>query len=957
MAMLLTGGGVSGFAPVAPPYLVTSHLAASVGLATPATTPSVFFQSRIAEPKDVESVPAAAFLLSSTFPEEPFVIQYRSSSGNLMGGPEKGPVLDLAVLKQIKIDDDGNSIKLDAGVTVGKLATELTKLEDPSLLHLKELFTALPADCQLSVVEAALDEKYDKLRKVIAELHVVDKDGNISSKQLGEINEQEDIIINIVLSPKSQKASGLEPDKVLARWYIRILTAPPIVKGFVSDLPDAAKVMVFKYGMFNNIPNIVLFVDGDEDIGLSTDEWDETLVRTPEEFWRLQNDLSKTACFDVLTASGVLDVDASKIDPSFADILDVFQKREEHLLVTIEKGKIRASFDARYPPDVDDATRKLFTFDEKVPSRTIALAARAKPLMSLRKAEVTPTVTRGTVIEGFKGEIFDGVRGQMQDKRFQYATSSYDNMMNPAIIAYPLDEEDVALAIKYATLPEFADARKTVARPSGLPLKVMGRGGGHQYCGVSCDTGALIVSMDNFKKLEHHDVQLEGVTGPDGKPHTVTKEVHVGTGILLKEWAEFVNIDPATKEKAMGNNDSFGVTIPHGECPTVGIGGHSQTGGYGHIVRNFGLAIDYIYGFTIVTTNGEIRTINRDSPEQPDKDLYWAVLGGSPGAFGITTNLIFHPILDEDYPHSTAWTAQSMHTPENMEAVLEILEDFTNRANESDDDALAEGLDLMVSLSSNNDNLNGRRKFQLIPSISGIIFELECRDKTDTKAYEQMNEFIQKYEKKVKKGFLGIGDLRGKQYDGKSHYKLSEMSLGFTRKPPSVTRTGRENSRPYRKAAYGSNDKLKPGWSKTFAKLLNDVAATNADIACIFQVVVGGGAQARLGKANINSISHRDAQVSSVVFDLFRGDDDESIKAADEFGNRFELEVVNPYQTAYPKIMAQWASHGDLDMNKQEVWEKYFDKPETYHKLRRIKKDVDPDDDFHSRFTVRPVAD
>jgi len=36
--------------------------------------------------------------------------------------------------------------------------------------------------------------------------------------------------------------------------------------------------------------------------------------------------------------------------------------------------------------------------------------------MGMRKAEVTPTVTCGSVIEGFKGEIFDGVRGQMQDK-------------------------------------------------------------------------------------------------------------------------------------------------------------------------------------------------------------------------------------------------------------------------------------------------------------------------------------------------------------------------------------------------------------------------------------------------------------------------------------------------------------------------------------------------------------
>jgi len=352
-----------------------------------------------------------------------------------------------------------------------------------------------------------------------------------------------------------------------------------------------------------------------------------------------------------------------------------------------------------------------------------------------------------------------------------------------------------------------------------------------------------------------------------------------------------------------------------------------------------------------VTANGDIRTVNRDSTKQCDKDLYWAVLGGSPGAFGITTNLVFHPILDRDYPHSTAWTATIFHTPARMEAALEILEDFINRSKESDDDALAEGLDLMVSLSSQNDNLLLLKLVK--PSM--ILFELECRDMTDKKAYGQMNEIIKRFKKEVAFTSLNIQPLTiGRQFDGKSHYKLSEMSLGYTRTPPAVTNTGRENRKPYRKSTYGSKDKLKPGWSKIFAKLLNDVEKTKADIACIFQVGVGGGAQARFGKANLNSIGHRDVQLSSVVFDLFRGEDDDSIKAADEFGRRFELDVVNKHQTAYPKVMSQWASHGDLEMNKKEVWEKYYDKPETYHRLRSIKKDVDPDDVFHSRFTVRP---
>jgi hypothetical protein len=482
--------------------------------------------------------------------------------------------------------------------------------------------------------------------------------------------------------------------------------------------------------------------------------------------------------------------------------------------------------------------------------------------------------------------------------------------------------------------------------------------------------------MDHFQKLEHKFFEEpKEVTGSDGKPHTITREVHVGTGVLLKDWAEFANKGwakdeeklPDTAKAAKGNNDFYGFTIPHGECPGVGIGGHSQTGGYGHIARAFGLAIDYIYGFTIVTTNGELRTITRDSTEQRDKDLYWAVLGGSPGAFGVTTNLIIHPILDEDYPNSSAWKASVPYNKEYMKMVLDIMEDFVNRARgpEDDDNTIAEGLDLMISLSSNNDN-KGRTGLMSIPnSISGIIFELECRDMKDEKAKRQMEEIINNFETSIKNVDFKLLDFStwkslqqiGTPYDGKSHYKLSELSLGFTRKPPSVTKSGRENRRPYRKSAYGSKDKLKPGWSEAFTNLLDDVVTTKEEIACVFQVVVGGGAQARLGEANMNSISHRDAQLSSVVFDLFRGQSDDTIRKADEFGKRFELEIVNKYQTAYPKVMAQWASHGDLDMNKKEVWEKYFDKPDTYAKLRSIKKDVDPDDIFHSRFTIRPAED
>merc|ERR1711935_782915 len=292
----------------------------------------------------------------------------------------------------------------------------------------------------------------------------------------------------------------------------------------------------------------------------------------------------------------------------------------------------------------------------------------------------------------------------------------------------------------------------------------------------------------------------------------------------------FKNSANPNSKPAMGSNEFLGVTVPHGECPGVGIGGHAQTGGAGHIARNFGYCIDYVYGFTIVTADGSIREVNRDSSEQKDKDLYWAVLGGSPGAFGVTTNLVFHPILDEDYPHSTGWDAQIPYTPERMEACLVILQEAINRAQASDDNALAEGLDMMMTCSiksttrlmpsdsiddsspmtgagideGNDARLNPEKDglYSLIAEPSMILVEPECKDMTNTEAYDQMNEIIQKFKEPVyapssrnpfKRRPIDMLASVGDGLDGKSHYKLSQMSLYFTRKPPGVTSTGREN--------------------------------------------------------------------------------------------------------------------------------------------------------------------
>lgn len=93
----------------------------------------------------------------------------------------------------------------------------------------------------------------------------------------------------------------------------------------------------------------------------------------------------------------------------------------------------------------------------------------------------------------------------------------------------------------------------------------------------------------------------------------------------------------------------YGKTLPAGSCYSVGLGGHLTGGGYGILSRLAGLTIDYIYGFEVVIDNSErgpeAKVVTRDSTEQQDLDIYWALRGIGGGQIGVITKYYF--VLDE----------------------------------------------------------------------------------------------------------------------------------------------------------------------------------------------------------------------------------------------------------------------------------------------------------------------
>ena len=203
------------------------------------------------------------------------------------------------------------------------------------------------------------------------------------------------------------------------------------------------------------------------------------------------------------------------------------------------------------------------------------------------------------------------------------------------------DAAEVSEAVRYAVQHD-------------LVLSV--RSGGHSGPGFSTNDDGIVIDVSRINDISVVD--------------EATSRVRIGAGAL---WGDVAD--------ALGKR---GLSLTSGDTKSVGVGGLTQGGGVGWMVRNHGLTIDSLVAAEIVTADGQ--QLRVDAATHPD--LFWAIRGGG-GNFGVVTHFEFTAQTGTDVHAGTimyaptdvpqlikGWSQVLREAPEELNATLVLMPGF-----------------------------------------------------------------------------------------------------------------------------------------------------------------------------------------------------------------------------------------------------------------------------------------
>eukprot|EP00122_Pirum_gemmata_P008512 Pgem_evm1s7848 len=204
------------------------------------------------------------------------------------------------------------------------------------------------------------------------------------------------------------------------------------------------------------------------------------------------------------------------------------------------------------------------------------------------------------------------------------------NGANPYAFVIPQTFEEVALAVK--------ELRKQNIKPRT-------QSGGHSYSGDSVqEDNGVTISTNKLRKIR---VDKENMT------------VTCQGGLRLGQVYQYVK--------------QQGYIFVAGTHFTTGLSGFTLGGGQSSRSRMYGLAIDQLLSYKMVTPDGELITITRDNEYA---DLFWALQGAGNGNFGVVVEYTF-----KIYPHEGVETHGAMQFKVDADDIYKVSKLFTEYVN------------------------------------------------------------------------------------------------------------------------------------------------------------------------------------------------------------------------------------------------------------------------------------
>ena len=498
-------------------------------------------------------------------------------------------------------------------------------------------------------------------------------------------------------------------------------------------------------------------------------------------------------------------------------------------------------------------------------------------------------------INGIVGAQYTSGTQEYERRKYQYATSTYEEekRMEPKLIIYPHNKDDIALALRYAKSQKIAVAIRT---------------GGHQYSGAS-STSAPNIQLDLKKTFRAEEDRR--FFEKDGKAF-----VRTSVSWSLGAFSEY-----------LGKHKAF---VPHGQCVNVHLGGHVQTGGYGQLGRSFGLFGDHVISLEVVDHEGNFKEVTRTS----DSELFYAILGGSPGNLCVITHFTIEVHLDKNYKGSRGVKSIYWYNPKTLKGLLDILVEM------SDDEDFPRNYDFCISVLSSSFKL-----LDLFPEVDGKMREVhpELYGDDGLPFWPRMIVVYAQWVPFDKSDVCDMGWFDRIREESLFNLPVQEKNMSELT-TDWIFRNVREFDRPYVKRTHLTNSKTlgADGWADWITNRIDAIVKPEKNrcwISAQLQCFGGKNSKFVTNSDNGTSFSWRDSTVVCTL-DCFYGPG--SKKTAENWHKINDEEGIGPngkFSKEDRRVL--WGSYGDFDLDAS--WKYYYEDQAKYDRLRKVRRAADPD--------------